>query len=42
VAGGLVGAVFMGGLLFWPGVRDPERRAGSPAEHRPGLAPGGE
>ena len=26
VAGGLVGSVLMGGLLFWPGVRDPERR----------------
>jgi DHA3 family tetracycline resistance protein-like MFS transporter len=26
VAAGLVGSVLMGGLLFWPGVRDPERR----------------
>jgi DHA3 family tetracycline resistance protein-like MFS transporter len=26
VAGGLVGSVLMGGLLFWPGVRDPERQ----------------
>jgi DHA3 family tetracycline resistance protein-like MFS transporter len=25
VAGGLIGAVAMGGLLFWPGVRDPDR-----------------
>jgi len=25
VAAGLVGSVLMGGLLFWPGVRDPER-----------------
>ncbi|HEX2194749.1 MAG TPA: MFS transporter [Candidatus Limnocylindria bacterium] len=25
VAGGLIGAVMMGALLFWPGVRDPER-----------------
>jgi DHA3 family tetracycline resistance protein-like MFS transporter len=25
VAGGLIGAVLMGALLFWPGVRDPER-----------------
>jgi DHA3 family tetracycline resistance protein-like MFS transporter len=25
VAAGLLGAVFMGGLLFVPGVRDPER-----------------
>jgi len=25
VAGGLVGAVLMGALLFYPGVRDPER-----------------
>jgi len=39
VAGGLLGAVLMGMLLFVPGVRDPERRpgairvrAGSPAE----------
>jgi MFS family permease len=44
VAGGLVGAVFMGGLLFWPGVRDPERQAASQAdsEGRAGLAHGGE
>lgn len=27
VLGGLVGAVLMGALLFYPGVRDPERRA---------------
>jgi hypothetical protein len=26
VAGGLIGSVLMGALLFWPGVRDPERR----------------
>jgi DHA3 family tetracycline resistance protein-like MFS transporter len=25
VAGGLIGSVLMGALLFWPGVRDPER-----------------
>jgi hypothetical protein len=25
VAGGVVGAILMGGLLFYPGVRDPER-----------------
>jgi DHA3 family tetracycline resistance protein-like MFS transporter len=44
VAGGLVGAVFMGGLLFWPGVRDPERQAASQAEGdgRARLAHGGE
>jgi len=34
VAGGLVGAVLMGGLLFFPGVRDPERR-GAPAAAAP-------
>ena len=28
VAGGLLGAVLMGMLLFVPGVRDPERRRG--------------
>jgi DHA3 family tetracycline resistance protein-like MFS transporter len=26
VAGGLIGSVLMGALLFWPGVRDPERQ----------------
>jgi MFS family permease len=26
VAGGLIGSVLMGALLFWPGVRDPDRR----------------
>jgi hypothetical protein len=25
VVGGVVGAILMGGLLFYPGVRDPER-----------------
>jgi DHA3 family tetracycline resistance protein-like MFS transporter len=25
VAGGLIGSVLMGALLFWPGVRDPDR-----------------
>ena len=34
VAGGLVGAVLMGGLLFFPGVRDPERR-GAPVAAAP-------
>ena len=31
VAAGLLGAVFMGGLLFVPGVRDPERMPSPPA-----------
>jgi DHA3 family tetracycline resistance protein-like MFS transporter len=31
VVAGLVGSVLMGGLLFWPGVRDPERGVTSPA-----------
>ena len=30
IAAGLVGAVLMGGLLFFPGVRDPERRRAAP------------
>jgi predicted MFS family arabinose efflux permease len=32
IAAGLLGAVFMGGLLFVPGVRDPERLPGPAAE----------
>lgn len=32
IAAGLLGSVFMFGLLFVPGVRDPERAAASPAE----------
>lgn len=37
VAAGLIGAVLMGALLFWPGVRDPERGkiALAPAEDEP-------
>ena len=30
IVAGLVGAVLMGGLLFFPGVRDPERRRAAP------------
>ncbi|HEX5579607.1 MAG TPA: MFS transporter [Candidatus Limnocylindria bacterium] len=31
IAAGLLGSVLMGGLLFFPGVRDPERRRATPA-----------
>lgn len=36
VAAGLIGSVLMAGLLFWPGVRDPERRAAD-ADHPEAL-----
>jgi DHA3 family tetracycline resistance protein-like MFS transporter len=39
VAGGLVGAVAMGGLLFWPGVRDPERGLVEPVAEADGGSP---
>jgi DHA3 family tetracycline resistance protein-like MFS transporter len=32
IAAGLLGALFMGGLLFVPGVRDPERIPGPAGE----------
>ena len=40
IAGGLIGAVLMGGLLFYPGVRDPERDA-TPAQQAPMPEGGG-
>jgi hypothetical protein len=35
VGGGLLGAVLMSGLLFWPGVRDPERASAAVSEPMP-------
>jgi hypothetical protein len=32
VVGGLVGSMLMFALLFWPGVRDPERGLVAPAD----------
>jgi len=39
IAAGLVGAVLMGMLLFYPGVRDPERRRAAPSAATVGLGP---
>jgi Transmembrane secretion effector len=35
IGGGLVGGVLMGALLFWPGVRDPERQPAEPMSPPP-------
>jgi DHA3 family tetracycline resistance protein-like MFS transporter len=39
VAGGLIGSVLMGALLFWPGVRDPERGLVEPVDGADDAAP---
>ena len=39
VAGGLLGAVLMGGLLFYPGVRDPERMPPAAPDALPQVGP---